>query len=130
MKGTGKFALIFLVAAGLLIIYVHAHVALFQVSYSIAKNNRVLNEKSEEYRHLKYEVDQLTAPGLLESRMKDFDLQLALPKEIKVIVLPSQDILSASMTDAPPVSMNVLSEGLTGLLGHWVKVAQAKTDRS
>lgn len=129
MKGTGKFALIFLIAAGLLIMYVHSHIALFQVSYSIATKNRALNEKSEEYRHLKYEVDQLTAPGLLEARMKDLDLQLALPKEIKVIVLPSQTLLPSSLAETP-VSMNAFSEGLTGLLGHWVKVAQAKTDRS
>lgn len=109
----------------LLLLYVHEQVALVRVSYLIDAKSDKLNRMSEDYRQLKFEVDQLKAPRLLEEKMKNLSLQLTLPQEIHVVRTPAPKL--------PPQNRDVSSIGsISGnmfhFLGHWVEVAQAKTD--
>ena len=109
----------------LLLVYVHEQVALVRVSYLIDSKSAALSRMSEEYRQLKFDVDQLKAPRLLEEKMKTLSLDLALPQEIHVVRTPALP-LPAPGRDVPTVGS--ISGNMFHFLGHWVEVAQAKTD--
>ncbi|MDP3919538.1 MAG: hypothetical protein Q8R76_01845 [Candidatus Omnitrophota bacterium] len=109
-----------------LLLYVHGQVSLFQVSYSLDLQRHIVAEKREEYRRLKFEVDQLKAPRVLERRIKDEGLELALPDQIRVLrVSPPVNIPLPPVVRIQP---KAFSDGLTNFLGKWVRVAQAKPD--
>jgi hypothetical protein len=126
MRGTGKFLAILTFIGGLLLLYVHAQISLFQVSYTIDSRSRQLAQQSEEYRLLKFEVEQLKAPRLLETRMKELQMDLTLPKEVRIVRVPTVPVVDA--VNVQGVSLRPLSDGILDFLGRWVKVAQAKTD--
>ena len=109
----------------LLLLYVHEQVALVRVSYLIDSKSAALNHMSEEYRQLKFDVDQLKAPRLLEEKMKTLSLDLALPQEIHVVRTPAVP-LPVQGREVPAVGS--ISGNMFHFLGHWVEVAQAKTD--
>ncbi|MBI3307186.1 MAG: hypothetical protein HYZ84_05205 [Candidatus Omnitrophica bacterium] len=125
MKGIGKFLAGLGLGIFFLLLYVHLQIATFQVSYSINTQSRRLAKSGEAYRLLKFEVDQLRAPRLLEQKMKDMQIDLALPKEVQVVKIPAPPPATESLSN---VSLKPLSDGLMDFLGRWVKVAQAKTD--
>ena len=129
MKGAGKILISITFATLLLLFYVHEQIALFSISYRLQKDSDLLTAKSEEYRHLNFEVEQLKAPRLLEEKMRELKLDLTLPKQVLVVRIPR---IAAAETPAPVmknVSLQPLSDGLLDFLGRWVKVAQAKTDQ-
>ncbi|MBI3313144.1 MAG: hypothetical protein HYZ83_02780 [Candidatus Omnitrophica bacterium] len=126
MKGAGKFLISLIGVTLLVLLYVHIQVSLFQVSYSMNTQSHQLADKSEAYRLLKFEVDQLRAPRLLEQKMKDMQIELALPKEVQVVKIPAAPAFNPE--SLPNVSLKPLSDGLLDFLGRWVKIAQAKTD--
>lgn len=109
----------------LLLLYVHEQVALVRVSYQIDAKQAKLTRMSEEYRQLKFEVDQLKAPRLLEEKMKKLSLDLSLPQEIHVVRTPAPK-LAPQPHDAAAIGS--VSGNMFHFLGHWVEVAQAKTD--
>ncbi len=126
MKSAGKIILAIAFISGLLLLYVHGQVSLLEVSYSIDERAGILAQKSEEFRHLKFEVDQLKAPRLLEEELKRHDFDLTLPKEIRVLRIPP-----APYSEVPGVSgvpPSAASEGLFQIVGRLVGVAQAKTE--
>ena len=127
MRGQGKFLGSLATVCAFLLLYVHAQISLFRVSYAISTKSRHLSEKSEEYRNLKFEVDQLKAPRLLEQKMKDLQLDLTLPKEVKVVRVPPMQSPETPVASGS-VSLSPLSDSLLDFVGRWVKVAQAKTD--
>ncbi len=127
MKGTGKTLISITLGSFLLLLFVHGQISLFQVSYMIDVKSEALAERSEAYRHLKFEVDQLKAPRILEARMKDLKMDLTLPKEVRVVRVPvvkPQQIQHAPVTE---FELQPFSQGLLNFFGRWVKVAQAKT---
>lgn len=108
------------------VLYVYGQTAIFKVSYDINEKSDKLKEQSEFYRRLKFEVDQLRAPRLLEEKMKRMELELALPSEIQVIRIPKTGAPESLIT--PAVSKQPLAASPFDLLGRWVKVAQAKME--
>jgi len=126
MKGTGKTLLSITVASVLLLLFVHGRISLIRVSYLIDVKSDQLAEKSEAYRHLKFEVDQLKAPRILEAKMKELEMDLTLPKEVRVIRIPVEPkVVPPPMTE---FELQPFSQGLLNFFGRWVKVAQAKTE--
>lgn len=127
MQSVGKTILGIGVLTLLLLLYVHEQIALVRVSYLIDAKSVQFNRLSEEYRQIKFEVDQLKAPRLLEEKMKNLSMQLTLPQEIHVIKTPAPKLAAAERQMSPVAS---LSGNVFSFLGHWVDVAQAKTNES
>ncbi len=126
MHSVGKTLFAIGILTFLLLLYVHEQIALVRVSYLIDSKSIQVNQLSEEYRQIKFEVDQLKAPQLLQEKMKNLSMQLTLPQEIHIIKTPPLKIPAQdSRTTAAPPS---LSGNMFHFLGHWVDVAQAKTD--
>ena len=127
MKGIGKILIGIAAMTILLVFYVHEQIALFQISYILDKQAEAFETRSETYWKLKFEVDQLKAPRLLEQRMNELKLDLTLPHEVRVVRMPAPPALvSAPVTRS--VSGSPLTDGVLDLLGRWVDVAQAKTE--
>ena len=62
----------------------------------------------------------------VEAKMKELEMDLTLPKEVRVIRIPvEQNIAPPPMTE---FELQPFSEGLLNFFGRWVKVAQAKTE--
>ena len=126
MKGTGKILVGVSFFTALMLVYVHEQVSLFQISYSLDERADTLTRRTETFRKLKFEVEQLKAPRLLEQRMKDMKLELGLPKEVRVVkVAQNAPEAGAGETALETSSAN---QGLARFVGHWMGVAQAKTD--
>ena len=70
MKGIGKIIVGVMTISILLVLYVHEQVALLHVSYLLDSRVDKVTRLSEEYRQLKFEVEQLKAPKLVEEKMK------------------------------------------------------------
>ena len=124
MKGTGQIICATVFSAFLLLLYVHGQTVLFDLSYGIDAHNKQLTRLSEEYRRLKFEVERMKAPLLLESKMKQLSLNLGLPKEVKVIRVESEETKKVELPqhDAMISSPN----NLMRFLGRWIDVAQAQ----
>ena len=125
MKGAGKIILVIAGISTLFLFYVHVQTALFRVSYLIDQQSDTQARLTDAYRHLKFEVEQLKAPRLLEEKMKQLSLDLTLPKEFRVVSVPVP-VIPQEVVDA--VAVKPLSNGWLQFLGRWVNVAQAKTD--
>jgi hypothetical protein len=110
----------------LAVLYVYGQTAVFKVSYEINEKSEKLKDQSELYRRVKFEVDQLRAPRLLEEKMKSMELQLSLPSQIQVIRIPEASVVE--MRVEPVLSRQPLAANPFDLLGRWVKVAQAKME--
>ncbi|MBN1687821.1 MAG: hypothetical protein JW893_01840 [Candidatus Omnitrophica bacterium] len=127
MRNTGRIILGIAMLSGLMLLYVHQQIALFRVSYRIDEQYELVTRKSEDYRQIKFEVDQLKSPRLLEGRMKELELDLRLPKEVQVVRIPHLPVvqeLGTAYMDSEQVTGHFLS-----ILGRWTGVAQAKTER-
>ncbi len=128
MKTLHRYLGVIAFAAGLMVLYVHIQISLFHVSYSIDARMAQNSVKSEEFRKLKYEIDQLKAPLQLEKRMTDLALELNLPQEVFVMRVPMPAIVSPAeaVETQPPLTM---PEAPGGFFSRWIKVAQAESDR-
>ncbi len=124
MKSTTKILLGIVGLAFLLLLYVHEQVSLFRVSYLLDDRADTLSRLSEEYRSLKFEVDQLKAPRLLEEKIKLLSMDLTLPQEIRVVRTLAPK-LEAPVQD---LSESQASSRMFNMLGKWIGIAQAKTD--
>lgn len=127
MKGSGKIVVVSAVIATLLVLYVHTQISLLRVSYQIDAKNKIRTRKTEEFRFLKYDVDQLKAPKALEEKMKSMKLDLTLPDGIQVIKVPFYHETSLNL-EANQSAVRPLSEQVMGFFGKWIGVAQAKTE--
>ncbi len=127
MKGTGKFLLGVCSLSAMLLFYVHLQVSLFSISYSIDINSKELAQAQEKYRHLKYEVEQLTSPQTLAEQMDHLKLELVLPSEIQLVELPEQALPDLVM--AKSEVLEPFSQGLNDFFGKWVRIAQANTEK-
>lgn len=126
IKFTLKVFFLFGFVTALAVLYVYGQTEIFKVSYDINEKADKLKEQSELFRRLKFEVDQLRAPRLLEEKMKRMELELSLPSEIQVVRIPHTVKIDSALE--PNVSKQSLSASPFDLLGRWVKVAQAKMD--
>ncbi|MSR77550.1 MAG: hypothetical protein EXS63_04925 [Candidatus Omnitrophica bacterium] len=126
MKGSGKIIVRVGIVASLMLLYVHQQFLLFHTSYAIDQKSHSLNDKTESFRRIKFEVDQLTAPRLLEEHMRDLKLDLSLPKEVNVVKIP--DSYQSIIIPVHEVPLQQFSDRLYNWLGRWVDVAQAKVD--
>ena len=106
-----------------MLIHVHGRLALFRISYDLNDQTELLSRKQETYRMLKFEVDQLKAPALLEVRMKNYAMDLVLPKEVRVIQIPAMPLMEVNVVGRPP--MNPLLGNISDFFGRWIGVAQA-----
>lgn len=109
----------------MMVMYVHGHVQIFQVSYHINSQEALLEKTSKSFRELSYEVEQLKAPALLESKLKTLELDLNLPKEIEF--LPTPEVTEIMIPQELPIEH--AQSPIFNFLGQWVKVAQAKMER-
>lgn len=126
MKGIGKI-IVFTFAMGFFfVMYVYGQVSLLHVSYQIESKMETSARLQEEYRKLKFEVDQLKAPRLLENKMKQHSLELTLPQEIRVVRMPAP--VSVPPPSVQKVAANPLAGQIANFFGKWIDVAQAKTD--
>ena len=126
MKFALRVVLMVAIATSCVVLYVHGQVAIFQVSYSLDAHARLLKERSEEFRRIKFEVDQLKAPRLLEEKMNQMNLELTLPRQVKVVRIPElPSVREAALRRVAPQSF---SQSPFDFLGRWVKVAQAKME--
>ena len=125
MKGIGKVILCITAGAFFFLIYVHEQISLLHVSYLIEARNEKLTHLSEESRQLRFEVEQLKAPRLLEEKMKQMSLELTLPREIRVIRIPATGIAPDSLQK---ISTRPMAGRLADFFGRFVDIAQAKTD--
>lgn len=126
MKGIGKIILWITAASFLFLLYVRGQVALLHVSYQIDTRNEKLGELAEEYRQLRFEVEQLKAPRLLDEKLKQLSLDLTLPQEIRVIRLPAASL--APDAALQQISTRPMAGRLADFFGRFIDVAQAKTD--
>ena len=126
MKGIGKVILFITAGAFFFLIYVHEQVALLHVSYQIESRTEKLTRLSEESRQLRFEVEQLKAPRLLEEKMKQMSMDLTLPQEIRVIRIPESAF--SSEASLQKISTRPMAGRLADFFGRFVEVAQAKTD--
>ena len=126
MKNLGKIILWIGIGSLPLLLYVHQQVALFHISYLLDDQASGLNKKSEAYRRLKFEVDQLKSPRFLEEKIKELSLNLALPQEIRVVRIPQS--FRPSLNPVEPMSVSPISDKVLNFLGRWVDIAQAKTE--
>ena len=126
MKGTGKIIFLITIISSFFLVYVHEQILLFEVSYDLSAKSSQYARKSEEYRQLKFQVDQLKAPRLLENEMNQMKLDLTLPKEVHVLKVPPQPVENVVMK-------SIVSRPMTGnlphFLGRFIDVAQAKEDK-
>ncbi len=128
MKGCGKIVIGMAALTFLCVYYVHTQVALLRVSYVLDKKMHMKNEKTEQYRILKYELEQMKSPRLLESKLGEWKFDLTLPKEIRVIRMSEPVAWDFKPSVAPAVEGHPFAEKISNFLERWVKVAQAKTD--
>lgn len=128
MKDSLKIILLIAAITGLFLMYVQEQISLFRISFVLDHQNEILARKAEEYRGLKYKVDQMKAPRLLEQKMKDLQLDLTLPKEIRVLRLAPKLEPVAKPPAPASLSLQPFSASLMSFFGRWVEVAQAKTD--
>ncbi len=110
-----------------LLLYVHQYFLLFHTSYQINDKQRLLNQRTENYRRLRFEVDQLRAPRLLEEHLKALRLDLSLPKEINVVKIPPAEQVKIPL-QVREVAPQDWSGRLFSWMGRWVEVAQAKVE--
>lgn len=114
------------VFAGFSLFYVHIQVSLVDLSYSIDKKNKILVQKGEDFRQLKYELDHLKSPEQLAAQMTKNNLPLELPKEVFVIEIPDLPTVEPFAVEQPFIQP--FSKGFLDFFGRWVKVAQAKPE--
>ena len=125
MKGAGKTILGVSIAVVFLLLYVHEQIALLHVSYTLEDKSEKILRLSEEYRNIKFELDQLKAPRLLEEKIKEMRLNLILPNEVRVLKTSAPPLKESSLKS---VSASPMSDRFLHFLGRWVDIAQAKTD--
>ena len=106
----------------LLLSYVHEQIAIFQVSYSIEKEERQVARLSEEYKTAKFRVARLRSPDVLNKRMKKLSLDLTTPKDRKVIKVIKPQTISEQTAKATLPAPFQFQSWL-----HLIKEAQAKT---
>ena len=129
MKGSGKILFCVVVLSLLFLFHVHEQIVIFKVSYRLNEKSDLLAQRSEEYRRLKYEVDQLKAPRLLEEKIKERSMDLTMPKEVRVVRMPAALDRTIQKQAAPDLSLKPSITGkFMNFLGRWIEVAQAKTD--
>lgn len=127
MKGIGKIIFSILGLSLFFVFYVRGQVALLHVSYQIDAQTDKVTQLSEEFRRIRFEVEQLKAPRLLEEKMKQMKMDLTLPQEIRVVKVPVTAIPEPSLHPVVESSSS-LPNRFANFLGQFVGVAQAKTD--
>ena len=125
MKGLGKILLGCSIVTGALLLYVHERVEMLRTSYQIYEKSSELSQRGEAFRRLKFEVSRLHSPQVLEKRLGELSLSLALPKQIKVLKVP-EPVRSET---AVPLPVQPPRGSLFDFVGQWIQVAQARTDQ-
>ena len=125
MKGLGKILLGFAILTSVLLFYVHQRVEILRASYRIHEKSSKLSKKVEEFRHLKFDVDRMRSPELLQKRLENLSLPFTLPKQIQVIRVPDTTVQPSEANPFLPASS---SGSFFDFLGQWIQIAQARTE--
>lgn len=113
----------------MLVYYVQGQISLVRISYVLDQKTRQLGEKEEHYRQLKYEMEQMKSPRLLENKLSELNFDLTLPKEIRVIRIAKPIAWNLKSPELEPgVATGAFGERVANFFERWVKVAQAKTE--
>ena len=77
--------LILIVVTIMLLVYVHEHVSIFQVSYLIEKKERELAQLSEDYKKAKFDLTRLRSPNVLKQKLEHSKLDLTTPRAAEIV---------------------------------------------
>lgn len=111
-----------------MVLYVHGQIAIFKISYEIHEKSRSLEERSEAFRQVKYEVEKLKAPQRLEQKIQQLNLDLSWPREVQVVRIPSIPVSNPLPLGREGSPTRQISPGPFDFMSQWIKVAQAKMD--
>jgi cell division protein FtsL len=126
MKGLGKILFGLAIVTATLLLYVHERVEMIRVSYRIHDKSVQLSERTEEFRHLKFQVTQFRSPQHLEKKMNELELALTLPKQIQVLKVPaSKPVVPVRV----PLPLKTTTDKFFDFLGQWTQIAQARTEQ-
>lgn len=112
-----------LVSTCLTLLYVHSHVMVFHVSYSIGKKEKKLSELSDIYKETKYRVSRLRSLNYLDKQRQETKIGLVEPDQVKVIRVPVGRQEERRLDQLPPLKRSLMS------FGSMIKEAQAKMSR-
>ncbi len=128
MRGTGRIILGIFGFTSLVMFYVHLQVVTFLASYEIHSVSEKIHTSTEQFRKLKFEVDRYKAPHLLEGRIREYEMKLALP-EMVYRVPQSVSGMGARLAASPEMTKAVgFPQFLQQAFNSWIQVAHAKSD--
>lgn len=130
MRGTGRVILGIFGFCSLVTFYVHLQVVTFLASYEIHRTSEKIYAASEQFRKLKFENERLKAPHRLESRIREYEMKLALPE--MVYRVPYVDLNQGLSDTFLPENTKAVGapQFLRQILNSWIQVAHAKNDTS
>jgi len=130
MRGTGRIILGIFGCCSLVIFYVHLQVVTFLASYDIHRASEKIHTSTEQFRKLKFEVDRYKAPQLLEGRIREYEMKLALPE--MVYRVPQSFVSMESQSRALPSAAKAagVPQFLQQAFNSWIQVAHAKSDNA
>lgn len=115
-----------------LLLYVHQQVEILRVSYRIHAKSLRLAKDTEDLRRLKFEVERMRSPNLLQKRLEHLSLPFTLPKQVEVIHIPQASTLSSEAKGLSSGRRTFLaassSRSFFDFLGQWTQIAQARTE--
>ena len=88
MKHLGKYIIALGIVTGCMLLYVHQHIAILLCSYTINQKDETLTALIDVHKNLKFQLASLTSPTTLEQKLADANVNLVLPKEIKIVKVP------------------------------------------
>lgn len=128
MRGTGRIILGIFGACSFVLIYVHLQVVTFLASYEIDRASVKIHSSSEQLRKLKFELEQYKAPHLLEGQVRQYEMNLAIPKMVYRIPKSFDGISTGSMNLPTPAQAAEAPHFFQQVLNSWIQVAHAKNN--
>ena len=130
MKGTGRVIFGILGVCSLVMIYVHLQVITFLASYQIDRANSKIYVSNEQLQKLKFELEQYKAPHLLEGRLRQYEMNLDIPKMVYRVPHSFDTIQNASVNLSATTQAASAPQFLRQILNSWIQVAHAKNEAS
>lgn len=128
MRGTGRIILGIFGFTSIVMFYVHLQVVTFLASYEIHSVSEKIYDSTEQFRKLKFEVDRYKAPHLLEGRIREYEMKLALPEMVYRV---PQSFSGKGVSGAKTAEMAKaigFPQFIQQAFNSWIQVAHAKSD--
>ena len=127
MRGTGRVILGIFGVCALVMVYVHLQVSTFLASYEIDRASVKIYSYNEQLQKLKFELEQFKAPHLLEGRLRQYEMNLDIPKMVYRVPQSFDEIHKASM-NLPTTGDARTPQLLRQIFNSWIQVAHAKNE--